>query len=57
LPVPAVDGVSSAVRHAESLIALQAGRATRGSFAPPPAKPNHGLSPALARLLDRGRMA
>jgi Asp/Glu/hydantoin racemase len=57
LPVPAVDGVSSAVRHAESLVALQAGRATRGSFAPPPAKPNQGLSPALARLLDRGRMA
>jgi Asp/Glu/hydantoin racemase len=57
LPVPAVDGVSSAVRHAESLVALQAGRTTRGSFAPPPAKPNQGLSPALARLLDRGRMA
>ena len=57
LPVPAVDGVSSAVRHAESLVALQAGRATRGSFAPPPAKPNQGLSPALARLLDRGRAA
>lgn len=57
LPVPAVDGVSSAVRHAESLVALQAGRATRGSFAPPPAKRNQGLSPALARLLDRGRIA
>jgi Asp/Glu/hydantoin racemase len=53
LPVPAVDGVSSAVRHAESLVALQSGRSTRGSFAPPPVKPNRGLPPAIARLLDR----
>lgn len=53
LPVPAVDGVSSAVRHAESLVALQPGRAVRGSFAPPPPKPNTGLSPALERLLVR----
>ena len=35
LPVPVVDGVSSAVRHVESLIALQPGKAVRGSFAPP----------------------
>ncbi|MEO6408718.1 MAG: aspartate/glutamate racemase family protein [Burkholderiaceae bacterium] len=55
LPVPAVDGVSSAVRHAESLVALQPGRALRGSFAPPPLKPNRGLSPALERLLSRRR--
>ena len=55
LPVPSVDGVSSAVRHAESLVALAPGRATRGSFAPPPAKPNRGLAPALVRLLDRSR--
>ena len=53
LPVPAVDGVSSAVRHAESLVALQPGHALRGSFAPPPVKPNQGLSPALERLLSR----
>jgi Asp/Glu/hydantoin racemase len=53
LPVPAVDGVSSAVRHAESLVALQPGRARRGSFAAPPLKPHRGLSPALARLLER----
>jgi allantoin racemase len=54
LPVPVVDGVSSAVRHAETLVALQPGRARRGSFAPPPAKPNQGLPPAISRLLDRG---
>jgi allantoin racemase len=51
LPVPVVDGVSSAVRHAETLAALQPGRASRGSFAPPPAKPNHGLPEAIARAL------
>ncbi len=51
LPVPVVDGVSSAVRHAESLVALKPGRATRGSFAPPPHKPNRGLPEAIARLL------
>ena len=55
LPVPAVDGVSSAVRHAETLVALQPGRATRGSFAPAPVKPNRGLPPAIARLLDGPR--
>lgn len=53
LPVPVVDGVSSAVRHAETLVALQPGTALRGSFAPPPIKPNRGLPPAIARLLDR----
>ena len=51
LPVPVVDGVSSAVRHAESLVALKPGRATRGSFAPPPQKPHRGLSEAMAKLL------
>lgn len=51
LPVPVVDGVSSAVRQAESLVALQAGKAREGSFAPPPRKPNRGLPPAIARLL------
>ena len=54
LPVPVVDGVSSAVRHAESLVALQPGRARLGSFAPPPLKPNQGLSPALQKLLAGG---
>jgi allantoin racemase len=54
LPVPVVDGVSSAVRHAQSLVALQPGRAQRGSFAAPPVKPFHGLPPAIAALLARG---
>ena len=55
LPVPVVDGVSSAVRHAETLAALRPGRALRGSFAPPPAKPHRGLPDAIARLLDAPR--
>jgi hypothetical protein len=54
LPVPVVDGVSSAVRHAETLVSLRPGRARLGSFAPPPAKPNRGLSPALEQLLAAG---
>ncbi|GAC1606739.1 MAG: aspartate/glutamate racemase family protein [Ramlibacter sp.] len=55
LPVPVVDGVSSAVRHAQTLVALRPGSHLRGSFAPPPCKPNQGLPPAIAQLLDRGR--
>ena len=54
LPVPVVDGVSSAVRHAESLVALQPGRATLGSFALPPQKANRGLPPAIEALLRGG---
>jgi allantoin racemase len=47
--------VSSAVRHAETLVALRPGRALRGSFALPPEKPNKGLPPAIAALLARNR--
>lgn len=53
LPVPVVDGVSSAVCHAETLVRLDPGTARAGSFAPPPRKPHAGLSPALAALLER----
>ena len=53
LPVPVVDGVSSAVRHVETLVALQPGRATRGSFAPPPEKPHRDLPPSIQALLRR----
>lgn len=55
LPVPSVDGVSSAVKHAETLAALQPGKARQGSFAPPPVKPNKGLSPAIQALLGSAR--
>lgn len=54
IPVPLVEGVSSAVRHAETLISLAPGLANRGSFAPPPHKPNQGLSAAMQALLAHG---
>lgn len=53
ISVPLVDGVSSAVRHAETLIGLAAGRAREGSYAAPPLKPNRGLPDSLVRLLAR----
>ena len=34
-----------------SIRALAPGKAVRGSFAPPPVKPNRGLPDAIARLL------
>jgi allantoin racemase len=55
LPVPAVDGVSSAVRHAETLVALAPARAQRGSFAAPPRKDHRGLSESMLRLMASSR--
>jgi len=52
IPVPLVDGVSSAVRHAESLVALGARAPKLGSFAPPPIKLNTGLTPAIQKILN-----
>ena len=54
LPVPVVDGVSSAVRHAETLAALKPLKAREGSFAPPPDKHRQGLPPAIDALLQSG---
>jgi len=53
LPVPVVEGVSSAVRHAETLVRLDPGIARAGSFAPPPAKPNAGLPDPVKEFLGR----
>ncbi len=53
LTVPVIDGVSSAVRHAETFVSLQPGIARAGSFAAPPAKPNAGLSRPMQDLLRR----
>jgi Asp/Glu/hydantoin racemase len=55
LPVPCVDGVSSSVRHAESMVQLRPEGARAGSYGPPPLKPNRGLPHGIARLLDRRR--
>ena len=51
IPVPVVDGVSSAVKHAETLVSLQPGAARGGSYAPPPAKLHQGLPEGIRRLL------
>ncbi len=53
LRVPVVDGVSSAVRQAESLVRMAPLKARAGSFSPPPIKPNAGLSTELQALLAR----
>ena len=53
IPVPVVDGVSSAVKHAETLVELKPGTARAGSFAAPPAKANAGLPEPLRELLRR----
>ena len=53
ISVPVVDGVSSAVKHCESLVKLGPGIAAEGSFAKPPVKPNKGLPEKLAAILNR----
>jgi Asp/Glu/hydantoin racemase len=53
IPVPVVDGISAGVGQAELLVRLQPGSHRLGSFAPPPVKPNTGLSPELTELLGR----
>lgn len=53
IPVPVVDGVSSAVCHAQTLVTLAPAAPWQGSFAPPPIKPNKGLSLGITRLLAR----
>lgn len=53
LPVPVVDGVSSAVCHAQTVAQLAPQGATEGSFSRPPIKPNTGLPESVTRLLAR----
>jgi len=53
LPVPAVDGVSSAVNHAQSLVSLAPPAARAGSFAKPPRKEFKNLPPGLTQLLNQ----
>ena len=57
LRVPVVDGVSSAVRQAESLVRMAPLKARAGSFSAPPVKPNAGLSTELQALLARSGVA
>ena len=57
LRVPVVDGVSSAVHQAESLVRMAPLKARAGSFSAPPVKPNAGLSTDLQALLARSGVA
>ena len=55
IPVPALDGVSCAVRLLEALVALVPRPAGAGSFAPVAGKPSRGLAAALARRVEPER--
>lgn len=48
IPVPILDGVTSAVRLAETLADIRPRKPLTGSFARPALKPSKGLAPALA---------
>ncbi|MER1940911.1 aspartate/glutamate racemase family protein [Castellaniella sp. FW104-16D08] len=50
VPVPLVDGVGSAVRMVETLVRSNYQPRRAGPLAPPPAKPNQQMNPALAAL-------
>jgi len=52
IPVPVVDGVACGVAQAQALYGINPKPAQAGSLAPPPQKPNQGLSPALLSLLQ-----
>ena len=52
LPVPVVDGVSSAIQQAELLVRLSPEKAREGSYALPPKKVNQGLSTHLQALIQ-----
>jgi allantoin racemase len=52
IPVPLVDQVQAALKQAETLVMLKPRKAEAGRFARPPAKPSHGLAPALAAYLS-----
>jgi allantoin racemase len=54
IPVPCLDGVSCAVRMAETLVALRPQAPSRGSFACPPVKHAKGLTPELMRRIAGG---
>ena len=51
LPVPVVDGVSSAIKQAELLVHLSPEKAQEGSYTFPPKKVNQGLSTHLQALI------
>jgi Asp/Glu/hydantoin racemase len=52
IPVPVLDGVTCAVRLAETLIATRPRKPLMGSLSRPPAKPSLGLAGALATRMS-----
>lgn len=56
LPLPVVDGVSAAVRLAESLVQAAPIRPKAGSFAPLPAKTHRGLPVGIGELIGRSHV-
>ncbi|SON55037.1 Hydantoin racemase [Hartmannibacter diazotrophicus] len=57
IPVPVIEGTAAAVRQAELLVGLGAGKARAGSYRRPAPKPSTGLPPALSQLLAGGDVA
>jgi allantoin racemase len=53
LGIPVIDGVAAATKTVESLIALGLRTSHRDEYAPPPAKPYHGLLPGLSLERDQ----
>jgi Asp/Glu/hydantoin racemase len=53
VPVPVLDPVSPAIKHAEALVALAPRKARLGTHGRPEPKPSTGLPPALADRLAR----
>lgn len=52
IPVPLVDQAQAALKQAETLAALKPRKAQAGRFQRPPAKPSHGLAPALSARIS-----
>ena len=52
VPVPLVDQMQAALKQAETLATLKPLKARTGRFQRPPAKPSHGLAPALSARLS-----
>jgi Asp/Glu/hydantoin racemase len=53
LPVPALDGVSCAIRQLQALVSMNIKKARAGSHAGLPIKPNTGLSPEMREFIAR----
>jgi allantoin racemase len=53
LSMPSVDGLSSAVRHTETMVRLRPPRAPQGRYGPLPPQPRRGLPASIVGLLEQ----